>query len=70
MIYDTAKNLREYASFNSAFEAIAKFIMWVMKKLGKVEERYIKWFCVVFSLLPVLLYIAFVLSFSFLYLFI
>lgn len=26
MIYDTAKNLREYASFNSAFEAIAKFI--------------------------------------------
>ena len=51
-------------------EAIAKFIMWVMKKLGKVEERYIKWFCVVFSLLPVLLYIAFVLSFSFLYLFI
>ena len=26
MIYDTAKNLREYSSFNSAFEAIAKFI--------------------------------------------
>ncbi len=26
MIYDTAKNLRAYASFNSAFEAIAKFI--------------------------------------------
>lgn len=51
-------------------EAIAKFIMWVMKKLGKIEERYIKWFCIVFSLLPVLLYIAFVLSFSFLYLFI
>ena len=51
-------------------EAIAKFIMWVMKKLGKIEERYIKWFCIVFSLLPVFIYIAFVLSFSFLYLFI
>lgn len=26
MIYDTAKNLRLYSSFHSAFEAIAKFI--------------------------------------------
>lgn len=26
MIYDTAKNLKKYAAFNSAFEAIARFV--------------------------------------------